>query len=160
MGNSSEDQANEEARPKWENESGSQEIEMGSGKHFRLRPWVMQGVESPVFWGSFRRQRLAWACLGLDPMAAQHDYCHGPNSFYSLDPVFTLIAPWDRVRSRPGMRASPSHTSIFQSLLITHSAPARKRPREILRHWPYLQGISNLDGRESLCSSERALEKD
>lgn len=38
MGNNSEDQANEEARPKWENESGSQEIEMGSGKHFRLRP--------------------------------------------------------------------------------------------------------------------------
>lgn len=50
----------------------------------------MQDVESPVFWGSFGRQRLAWACLRLDPMAAQHDYSHGPNYFYSLDPCVYL----------------------------------------------------------------------
>lgn len=77
--------------------------------------------------------------LGLDPTGAQGDYCHGPNSVsmaYTLVLTYICPTPWDRVSSRPGMRASPSHASTSQSLSGTRSGPARGRLRKGSRHGP------------------------
>lgn len=96
----------------------------------------------------------------LEPMAAQGDYCHGPKCFHGLDPcVYICPTSCDRVSSWPGMTASPSHTSTFQSLSSTHFALARGRLRKGSRQGLYLQGICNLIGRESLCPLKRAWRK-